>query len=163
MKRLILMRHCKSDWAHNLPDIERPLNGRGRKSARALGDWLRIHSHLPDEIMCSSSTRTYETCHALGLSPQIDLYPELYLADAQTLSMTLAGAQGEVVLMAGHNPGIGHFAWQAVKTAPAHSRFGDYPTGATTVIDFDVDDWSALGTKKGTAIDFAIPRELLAR
>src|SRR6185369_7303374 len=41
MKTLILMRHAKSAW--NDPqqkDIDRPLNGRGRKSAPRMGAWL---------------------------------------------------------------------------------------------------------------------------
>lgn len=161
MKRLILMRHCKSDWAHDLPDRERPLNKRGRASAAALGDWLRSLKIIPDEIMCSSATRTFETCQGLGLCTPLDLYPELYLADARTMLTVLSGAQGETVLMAGHNPGIGHFAWELLRTTPVHSRFGDYPTGATTIIDFDITDWGDLRMKKGTAIEFAIPRELL--
>ena len=41
MKRLILMRHAKSDWSTGGADHQRPLNKRGRNSAKALGDWLR--------------------------------------------------------------------------------------------------------------------------
>jgi len=41
MKRLIFMRHAKSDWALGLPDRDRPLNARGRRSAPVMGDWLR--------------------------------------------------------------------------------------------------------------------------
>jgi len=42
MKRLILMRHAKSDWGDpGLPDHDRPLNKRGRRAATALGHWLR--------------------------------------------------------------------------------------------------------------------------
>jgi phosphohistidine phosphatase len=39
-----------------------------------------------------------------------------------------------------------------------HRRFDDYPTCATTVIDFDDADWLKPG--KGTATDFVVPRDL---
>ena len=45
MKTLILMRHAKSDWSGDgLADFDRPLNPRGRRSAAALGDWLRAEA-----------------------------------------------------------------------------------------------------------------------
>jgi phosphohistidine phosphatase len=38
---LILTRHAKSDWGSPaLPDYDRPLNDRGRRSAPVLGRWL---------------------------------------------------------------------------------------------------------------------------
>lgn len=33
MKKLIIVRHAKSSWEHNLPDHERPLNQRGFNDA----------------------------------------------------------------------------------------------------------------------------------
>ena len=50
MKRLILMRHAKSDWSHpGRSDHDRPLNRRGVKAAPAMGAWLiaRGMSTLP--------------------------------------------------------------------------------------------------------------------
>ena len=59
MLRLILMRHAKSDWSHlDLSDHDRPLNNRGKASAAALGDWLRVKSYLPDQVLSSTAART---------------------------------------------------------------------------------------------------------
>ena len=59
IRRLILTRHAKSDWDDpSLPDQERPLNARGRRSARALGDWLASRGYDPEEVLCSSARRT---------------------------------------------------------------------------------------------------------
>jgi phosphohistidine phosphatase len=62
--------------------------------------------------------------------------------------------------MLGHNPGIAGFAEDLVSHAPDHPRFADYPTCATLVVDFDVNDWSDMTHGSGTPLAFVIPREL---
>ena len=55
---LILVRHAKSSWdTPALSDHDRPLNKRGRASARAIGDWLRKENLLPDQILTSTAQR----------------------------------------------------------------------------------------------------------
>ena len=41
-RRLILLRHAKSDWP-DVPDRDRPLAKRGRRDAPNIGRWLRDH------------------------------------------------------------------------------------------------------------------------
>ena len=41
-RRLILLRHAKSDWP-DVPDRDRPLAKRGRRDAPKIGRWLRDH------------------------------------------------------------------------------------------------------------------------
>ena len=73
----------------------------------------------------------------------------------------LKDASGETVLMIGHNPGICVFAHELLASDPDHPRFEDYPTCATLVAEFDIDDWSALRPGSGVARDFVVPRELI--
>jgi phosphohistidine phosphatase len=161
MKRLILMRHAKSDWGNPmLSDHARPLNRRGRRSASALGDWLRSEDHLPDRVLCSTAFRAAETCTLLALPVAPDLDDRLYLAEPPAMLARLRAAAGARVLMIGHNPGIADFAARLLAAPPDHDRFDDYPTGATLVADFDIDDWSALSEGTGRAVDFIIPRSL---
>ena len=159
-KRLILMRHAKSDWSHDLDDHERPLNKRGRKSAYSLKSWLGLNDYIPDQVLCSSSERTQETLFRLDQKAQTTYLREMYLADAATLLAVLKKATGDSVLMIAHNPGIAWFAQQMLATPPDHARFADYPTGATLVVDFDVDDWEDVKPGSGVVVDFVIPREL---
>ena len=72
----------------------------------------------------------------------------------------LRGARGRCVLMLGHNPGISILAELLMAEPPAHPRFADYPTCATLVADFAIEDWSALQQGSGALVDFVIPREL---
>ncbi|MEO1345461.1 MAG: histidine phosphatase family protein [Pseudomonadota bacterium] len=161
MKRLVLMRHAKSSWDDPLvEDHDRPLNGRGRVSARVLGDWLRARKYIPDQLLSSSALRTRETFSRLGFVCDAQFKKALYLADPQVMMDALRGAKGETVLMLGHNPGIAWFAQSIVQVPPPHPRFFDYPTCATLVAEFDVTDWREIGTGSGRALDFVIPREL---
>ncbi|MGR3461990.1 MAG: SixA phosphatase family protein [Roseovarius sp.] len=162
MKRLILMRHAKSDWGDpTLPDRDRPLNARGRRSATALGGWLRAKGAVPDQILCSSSERTQETCARLNLPLAPGLHDALYLAEVPDMLRLLRGATGSQVLMLGHNPGIAEFAACLVAAPPDHPRFGDYPTGAALVARFEIDDWADVAPGTGTALHFTIPRDLI--
>lgn len=160
-RTLILMRHAKSDWdSPGLPDHDRPLNPRGRRSASALGDWMRERGWIPDAVLCSTATRTRQTLEGLGLEAPVQFLKGLYHAEAEDMHRTLKSATAPSVLMIGHNPGIGDFAHELLATPPDHPRFEDYPTGATLVAEFEIDDWSDLGWSKGRARDFVVPREL---
>ncbi|WP_171208777.1 MULTISPECIES: histidine phosphatase family protein [unclassified Ruegeria] len=160
---LILTRHAKSSWDDPLlDDHDRPLNKRGRKSAPAIGAWLRAQGWLPDEVLSSSATRTRETWDRMGLQAISKRFTRaLYLAEPEDMLAELTTASGGTVLMLGHNPGISEFASRIVAQAPRHPRFHDYPTGATTVIRFALTDWTQISWHSGTVLDFAVPRELL--
>ncbi|WP_306153528.1 histidine phosphatase family protein [Roseovarius sp. MMSF_3281] len=160
-RRLILMRHAKSSWGDpTLPDHARPLNGRGRRSAKALGNWLRENGYTPDEVLCSSSSRTRETLDRLTLDAPTTFLDSLYHASPRSMFNELTRATGACVLMLGHNPGIAGFAESILATPPEHPRFHDYPTCATLVADFDIKNWSDMTKASGTPLAFVIPREL---
>ena len=160
-RTLILMRHAKSSWSNMaLPDHDRPLNKRGRRSAAALGDWLRARDLLPDEVLTSTATRTLDTLAGLGITAPTRRLRNLYHAEAETMMDVLKGASGATVLMLGHNPGIGALAARLVARAPDHERFHDYPTCATLVARFPVETWVDITWGSATAEDFVIPRAL---
>ncbi len=161
-RTLILTRHAKSSWGEvSLPDHARPLNTRGKASAHAIGAWLKTQGHIPDQVLSSSSQRTRETWDLMGLDTDVTYTDSLYHASSQQMMDVLCEASGDVVLMLGHNPGIADFARRLVQTLPTHPRYRDYPTCATAVIDFDIDDWGAVQWHSGQLLDFILPRELL--
>ena len=60
--RLILTRHAKSSWDSPVAgDHARPLNERGRKSAKAIGQWLSGKGYEPVLVLSSDAERTRET------------------------------------------------------------------------------------------------------
>jgi len=164
--RLILTRHAKSSWDHpGLSDHERPLNKRGRESASAIGGWLKDKGYVPDLALSSDSERTRETWAlleaALDSGADVEWLGALYHAGAQTMLDVLQGAGRKgCILMLGHNPGIGGFAEMIVERPPGHIRVHDYPTAATTVMDFSATEWRDVDWGMGEVMDFVIPREL---
>ncbi|WP_406647637.1 histidine phosphatase family protein [Aliisedimentitalea scapharcae] len=160
---LILIRHAKSAWDAPAPsDHARPLNKRGRKSAKAIGQWLRDSQQIPDVVLSSSAQRTRETHDLLSLEAPVSFSERLYLASSDLMFQVLKEAQAPKVLMLGHNPGIAAFAHALVSEPPKHERFDDYPTAATLVVDFDIATWADLNWGGGTVRDFIVPRELTA-
>ncbi|SFM31791.1 SixA phosphatase family protein [Shimia aestuarii] len=160
--KLILTRHAKSSWSMpTLSDHDRPLNKRGRESAKALGDWLRGENMQPDQVLTSSAQRTLETFDLMGFDLAPESFPELYLAEAVTMLHVLKQAKGSKVMMIGHNPGNGEFAQRLAAKLPSHPRFLDYPTGATTVFNFNIDHWQDVAFGTGNVEEFVIPRELV--
>jgi phosphohistidine phosphatase len=160
MRRLILIRHAKSDWSLALDDHARPLNKRGRRSAPLIGAWLSENGYLPDEVICSDAVRTRETFDRLGIEAPVTYTRLLYLAEAEDILEVLRAAEGATVALIGHNPGIGDFAGSIVATPPAHPRFHDYPTAATLVAEFGIDRWRDADFGMARAVDFIVPREL---
>ena len=161
-RRLILMRHAKSSWNHpGMMDHDRPLNDRGRRSAKAMGKWLRDIGATPDQILSSTAERTRETCDCLGFATEAAFTRKLYHAGPYDMLSVLRGATGGSVLMIGHNPGIAWFAEMLLSQPPNHTRFADYPTCATLVAEFAIDQWPDLGEETGEALQFMVPRDLL--
>ncbi|GAA6161915.1 histidine phosphatase family protein [Ruegeria sp. HU-ET01832] len=160
---LILTRHAKSSWGDTtLEDHDRPLNKRGRKSARAIGRWLNEHGWTPDEVLSSTAIRTRETWDRMGLNAdRICFHRALYLAEPEDMLIELSGATQPTVMMLGHNSGICEFARRIVRRPPDHPRFLDYPTCATTVIQFSIKDWADIDWRSGDVMGFTTPRELL--
>lgn len=166
--RLILTRHAKSSWDNPLlTDHDRILNRRGRASAAALGRWLAEIGQRPDQALVSSSERTRETWDILsnagGFQTEAEISPALYLSEPDTMLSILKGATGKTVQIIAHNPGISFFARSILDTAPIEHLFDRYPTGATTLIDFEAESWSEVTWRSGFFVDFAVPRALIQR
>ncbi len=162
--RLILTRHAKSSWDDpNTQDHDRPLNRRGRDGAKDIGEWLAQHDYLPDLVMCSTAARTRETWEIIAAElpgeREAQFEKSLYQASPDQMLAALRKAGGaETVLMLGHNPGIAQMAKALAASPPHHPRFAHYPTAATTVYQFDVDDWSKVEWGSGDVLAFTLPR-----
>lgn len=163
MRRLILMRHAKSSWAEaGQRDHDRPLNGRGRRDAAAMGTWLAAQGWTPDAALVSTAARTQETWALLGFG-EIAMTPpaDLYHAAPEAMLAALRGApDAETVLMLGHMPGIAATARMLLAAPPDDAEFAKYPTTATSVIEFGVEGWREVRWGSGRLAAFTTPRGL---
>ena len=61
MRRLMLLRHAKSDWPTGVGDQDRPLGPRGRHDAPRMGEEMARRGLRPDLAIISTARRTLET------------------------------------------------------------------------------------------------------
>ena len=162
-RRLILTRHAKSSWDDPLmADIDRPLNARGRAAAHELGDFLASRGLEPEEVLCSTARRTRETWEGVASAvietrPEISFIEDLYLASPAMMLAALQTASAPSVMLIGHNPGIAEFA-ASLPAQPIYSpEFRKYPTCATLIVDFQIDDWSEVEPGRGSVLEFFTP------
>lgn len=140
MRRLILMRHAKSDWDSGaLSDRERPLSARGRRDAPRVASRLRELGWVPERVLCSDAVRAVQTWEGmrpvLGERP-LTLDPALYHAGTGALSAALSALEDRVrcVLVVGHNPGweeaLAALTGQAHTLTTANAALLEAPTGS---------------------------------
>ncbi|WP_305983967.1 histidine phosphatase family protein [Roseibium sp. MMSF_3544] len=168
--RLLLLRHAKSDWGDpQLDDIDRPLNARGKAAAITMARYLRDEKLMPSVILCSTSQRTRETlARLLPYLPQeayIQLISDLYWQSENNYSPLIRkyGGRAQTLMVLGHNPATEETAYALTGTS-APDALPDmqekFPTAALAVLDFDISDWSELGTGTGHLERFVKPRDL---
>jgi len=172
MRRLMLLRHAKSDWAvAGARDRDRTLNARGRESAPKMGAYMARHALVPDLIVASTATRVIETLDlvlpAFETAPKVIQDARLYGAGAGVLLDIIkeTARATHSLLLVGHNPGIGELASGLIASGDVEARqrlIEKFPTAALAVIDFAVDDWVKLHLRGGRLDRFVVPRTLEA-
>jgi len=170
MKRLLLLRHAKSNWDDPaLDDFERPLAPRGRRAAPQMAAALVERGWAPEAALVSPAARTRETwalvAAALPASPE-PLFPQaLYLASAAVLLGELRAVPAAVgsLLLLGHNPGLERLA--ALLAGPGSdpdalaALRSKFPTAGLAVLEVD-GEWSALAEGGGRLVAFLTPKTL---
>jgi phosphohistidine phosphatase len=172
MRQLILLRHAKSSWDDaSIPDRDRPLNARGRRSAAVMRQAMRELGLAPDVVLVSTARRTIETLEALEPwddMPLVEPMESLYLANPMQLVAALHGVAETVrsVLLIGHNPGMHDLALSLVgqkaidSGGPAERALASgFPTGA--LAEFVIaGSWWDLREGGGRLVRFLTPRML---
>ena len=111
-RRLIVLRHAKSDWSTGVADHDRPLATRGSREAVLAGRWLRDNAVDIDLAVCSSAKRARQTwklvAEQLGDAPDVRIDDRLYVGAERTLLAVVREIPGSAhtVLLIGHNPAM---------------------------------------------------------
>lgn len=168
MRRLILLRHAKSDRPPGVADLDRPLNPRGQRTAPRIGEYLAAEDLRPDAVVVSPSLRTRQTWEAVQAAlkaPAPEIVEAIYEApETALLSVVQATADSAAsLLMIGHNPGLQDLA---LRLAGSGDRTGrkrltvEFPTAAVAVIDFDTESWRSVIAGTGHLERFVAPRDV---
>ncbi len=141
MRTLILMRHGTAEKAvAGGRDFDRPLSERGRREAEAAGAALADEGWLPTVALVSPAVRTQETWEEVETAfdevEKVD-DPKLLHTTAEAVLAAAEAAEGEVVMVIGHNPGLGELMDALSRTGDEAARRdygrGGCPPGAAAV------------------------------
>jgi phosphohistidine phosphatase len=161
VKRLLLIRHAKSCWQDTeLADIDRPLNGRGKRDAPAMAERLRQRYPCPDLILSSPAKRARKTAklmaEAIGYDKSaIRQDPRIYLQGVDGLLAVLRDVdeQAEQVWLFGHNPDI-----SALAERLAGAGLGEIPTAAVVALALPCQHWRELAGSRATLEHYDYPK-----
>ncbi|MBY0532795.1 MAG: histidine phosphatase family protein [Xanthobacteraceae bacterium] len=169
MRRLLLLRHAKSDWPDGYEDALRPLAERGRRDAPEMGKAIARSGIVPDLALVSTSVRTRQTWELLApqLGKEVRTREEsgLYGAPEKTLLdfARFAPDEIETLLLCAHNPGMERLARSFAKSGnPDAIRRVEkkYPTCALAVIELPVNRWKDAAPPAGRLEMFLTPATL---
>lgn len=174
-RRLLLMRHAKSDWSNeSLSDHDRPLNHRGREATPRMADWVHQVGELPNLILCSSSARTQQTARILldswGATVPMKVLEELYLAPPGAIVDVVEenGGDAETLMVIAHNPGmtslVSGLAQRMIEMPTAAVAVFGVPSGISvdpSAVPAEASVWNRFGACEGVElVDFAKPKAL---
>jgi phosphohistidine phosphatase len=163
---LLLIRHAKAEQ-DGATDADRELSSRGKRDARAAGQWLAENGFVPDHVVVSDAVRAQQTWESmattLGATPSVTVDERIYDNTVSALLEVAADVSADVtsVALVGHNPSM-HSTALTLNNGDgdraARSRLGtSYPTMGIAVFEVD-DEWSAVTKGSGTLIAFEAPR-----
>ena len=170
MRRLMLLRHAKSDWsAPGRPDRERVLSPRGERAAPLMGRYLAEQGLVPQHAIVSGAERTRQTWQLLGKAvtetPSVTFDDRIYEAAPADILDAIADApaRAETLLVVGHNPGLQSLAIGLAGAGGGKARrmlAEKFPTAGLAILDFDLPDWRSLSAGSGRLERFITPRAI---
>jgi phosphohistidine phosphatase len=165
-RRLVLLRHAKSQWPDGVPDQDRPLAERGIADATAAGPVLAGFG-TPDVVLCSPALRTRQTWRLVSAAltdPPAPRFDEgIYGAGVRELLDLIRDVpvQARLVVIVGHEPTMS--ATTDLLAGPG-SRADDlarlrnkYPTSGMAVLR-PTTDWADLTAESAALERFLVPR-----
>ncbi len=165
---MYLLRHAKSSWKdERLADHDRPLAGRGRRAAKAIGRHLREQEVEPELVLCSTARRARETLEGVAASfgpGAIRIEPGLYGAGPAELLARLHGIAPPIasVMVIGHNPALEQLVLLLARRGSTVQELeAKFPTGALATLAFRGSGWAALDHGTAELIEFIRPRDLV--
>lgn len=169
MKRLILMRHAKTEpWSEGIDDFARALVPRGYSDAQIVAEELVSRNWSPNLILVSSARRARETCSEVAKifeDERVRPMEALYLSGVRGLREAVSAAESaETLMLIGHNPGMHDFACDisregGTESHPAMLRLHEkFPTSCAAL--FETEEAGAFVAAHFKLIDVIRARDL---
>lgn len=145
MKKLIIIRHCKSSWSDlNLNDFDRPLNNRGVQDGNLMSKELSKKIDKVDLLFSSSSKRTRLTAdffiEVINIK-KINFMDELYHSSSENIINILKKISNtkKSVIVIGHNPGLTDLVNKLTSI-----NLYNLPTCGVAIINLNIKNWDLI-------------------
>ncbi|MCK0112409.1 histidine phosphatase family protein [Ornithinimicrobium sp. F0845] len=164
-RRLVLVRHAKTEQVPGKVDHDRELLPRGVADSRAGGAWLVEHDLVPDLVLCSTATRAQQTWERLaegGDLEDVEVWDDRRIYNAypdEILEVVWeASEEARTVMVVGHAPGIPSLAAgladpEASDSAALDQLHEGMPTAVGVVLELD-SLWAELGAESARLTGF---------
>ncbi|MCJ8154982.1 histidine phosphatase family protein [Chryseobacterium sp. SSA4.19] len=140
MKKLILVRHAKSDWPEETEDFDRPLADKGLKEAKHMSEFMKGNNVAIDYFVSSPAVRALTTCEIFNQSYQISMTTneKLYNPSERNFESVIYDLDDShhSVAFFSHNNGISNFA-NSISEDIFH-----FPTCGVAGFEIDCQSWS---------------------
>jgi phosphohistidine phosphatase len=161
MKTLFLIRHAKSSWDNILlPDIERPLNERGKYDAPLMAKRLKAKKIEIDAFVSSPAKRAKKTAEIFmhvfdAKEKQLIIVASLYEATTEKYYNAIENLKDkhDTVALFAHNPGITDFI-NSLECSPVY----DMPTCGVYAIKIKTKSWKDFKTASKEFLFFDYPK-----
>ena len=160
MKTLILVRHGKSSWKHDLQDFQRPLKKRAYKDAEKVVKAFMKNNSASFVLWTSPAVRALDSARIFQKELDIGekdffIKDQLYTFDERTLADIIASCDDSIdhLMIFGHNPAI-----TEVVNSLGNEVFDNIPTTGLSLIRFDANSWKEL--KDGKTLLNLFPKNL---
>lgn len=160
MKNLILVRHAKSSWDHNVSDDKRPLENRGITDAQLVSLEFKDHLFKTDMVFSSPANRALTTCKIflknLEISDKLLIVShKLYDFSGENVVDFIKNIDKQLnnVIIFGHN-----YAFTSVANRFGSLFIDNLPTCGLVWIQFEIDSWEDV--EKGKTKLIIRPKDL---
>ena len=153
MKRIVLVRHAKSSWEHDVTDLKRPLSNTGYNDALLMSGVFNNLNIKIDTIFSSPALRTKQTAEVFlkNIKPfnlnNYNLDSELYDFQGNNVEMFIKNLNNnfESVMIFTHNNSFNNL----------FSKFSNIngkcvPTCGILIFEFDVSLWRNINSGKSS-------------
>ncbi len=143
MKTIVLIRHAKSSWDHDVSDLNRPLSKRGFTDANLVSKAFGAYNFNPEAIFSSPANRALTTCQLfmdnLGLEKKLlTIDQELYDFGGNQVRRFIKSLDDDLdkIMIFGHN-----HAFTSLANSFGDADIDNLPTSGLVMIEFNVNQW----------------------
>lgn len=158
MKKLILVRHAKSDWPEETEDFDRPLADKGLTDAMHMSRFLKNNNISIDHFVSSPAVRALNTCKIFNQAYQLNCSTDekLYNPSETSFESVIYDLDDTLnsVAFFSHNNGISNFA-NSISEDIFH-----FPTCGVAGFEVDCESWSEFDSAKKKLLFFYEPGKI---